>query len=113
MADLYSLIRPAVFRLDPEEAHNFTLKIMKTGMMPNPGPPVRDTALEVDLWGYKFPNPVGLSAGFDKNAEVVGPAFNLGFGFVEAGTVTPRPQAGNDKPRVFRDIKNEAVINRM
>jgi len=72
-----------------------------------------DPMLEQTLWGLKFPNPGGLSAGFDKNAEVIGPAFKMGFGFVEAGTVTPKPQHGNDKPRVFRDPTNEAVINRM
>ncbi len=66
-----------------------------------------------EIWGLKFPNPVGLSAGFDKNAEVIGPAFKLGFGFVEAGTVTPKPQHGNDKPRIFRCPEQEAVINRM
>lgn len=76
-------------------------------------PAVADPALQMDIWGLKFPNPVGLSAGFDKNAEVIGPALRMGFGFVEAGTVTPKPQHGNEKPRVFRDPRNEAVINRM
>lgn len=113
MSDPYRLIRPLLFKLAPEDAHAFTIRAMKTGLMPPPGPPVTDPALEVTLWGHKFPNPVGLSAGFDKNAEVIGPAFNLGFGFVEAGTVTPRPQAGNPKPRVFRDPKTESVINRL
>lgn len=109
---LYSLARPLLFKMEPEAAHNMTLKLMKSGIMPTCSP-VQDAALEQTLWGLKFPNPVGLSAGFDKNAEVVGPAFKLGFGFVEAGTVTPKPQLGNDKPRVFRDPANEAVINRM
>lgn len=113
MPDLYAAIRPLLFTLDPEQAHDYTLRLLKTGLMPQPGPLVRDAALEVTLWGHKFPNPVGLSAGFDKNAEVIGPAFNLGFGFVEAGTVTPKPQHGNPKPRVFRDPKTESIINGM
>ena len=89
-----------------------TLSMMKRGLMPPCGR-VNDDALSQTLWGLKFPNPMGLSAGFDKNAEVIGASFNLGFGFVEAGTVTPKPQHGNPAPRVFRDPKNEAVINRM
>jgi dihydroorotate dehydrogenase len=113
MPDPYLLFRPLLFKLAPEDAHAFTIRAMKTGLMPPPGPLVANPALEVTLWGLKFPNPVGLSAGFDKNAEVIGPAFNLGFGFVEAGTVTPRPQQGNPRPRVFRDPKTESVINRL
>lgn len=112
MKDLYALARPLVFSFDPESAHNITLKLMKTGLLPA-CPAVHDPALEMTLWGLKFPNPVGLSAGFDKNAEVIGPAFNLGFGFVEVGTVTPKPQGGNPKPRVFRDARSAAIINRM
>lgn len=98
--------------MDPEAAHGFTLRVMKAGVMPG-AKAVHDPALEQSLWGLKFPNPVGLSAGFDKNAEVIGASFKMGFGFVEAGTVTPKPQAGNPKPRIFRDVPNEAVINRM
>ena len=71
MPDLYSLIRPLVFKMAPEEAHEFTLRAMKSGLMPSPGPAVEDPALEVSLWGLKFPNPIGLAAGFDKNAEVI------------------------------------------
>jgi dihydroorotate dehydrogenase len=112
MPDLYNLFRPVLFKVDPEQAHQLTLKALKAGLVP-PVQPVSDSALEVKLWNLKFPNPVGLSAGFDKQAEVVGPAFKMGFGFVEAGTVTPKPQEGNPKPRVFRDPKTESVINRM
>lgn len=112
MVDFYPLIRPLMFALEPEKAHGVTLNLMKCGLFPK-AKTVHDSALEQVLWGIKFPNPVGLSAGFDKNAEVVGPAFNLGFGFVEAGTVTPKPQDGNPKPRIFRDPSNDAVINRM
>lgn len=112
MPDFYKLIRPLVFKLDPEQAHEVTLKALKSGALP-PTPSIADPALEVKLWGLKFPNPVGLSAGFDKRAEVIGPAFKMGFGFVEAGTVTPKPQEGNPRPRVFRDPTTESVINRM
>jgi dihydroorotate dehydrogenase len=112
MVDLYKLARPILFHIDPEEAHGLTIKAMKAGLVPACAP-VSDPALEQKLFGLKFPNPVGLSAGFDKGAEVIGPAFDLGFGFVEAGTVTPKAQEGNPRPRVFRDPKNEAVINRM
>ncbi|MCB1531663.1 MAG: quinone-dependent dihydroorotate dehydrogenase [Alphaproteobacteria bacterium] len=112
MSALYAAARPLLFTLEPEKAHALTLKLMKSGLMPS-CKPVENPALEQVLWGLKFPNPLGLSAGFDKNAEVVGPAFKLGFGFVEAGTVTPKPQHGNPKPRIFRDPSNEAVINRM
>lgn len=112
MSALYSLAKPLIFSLDPEKAHNLTLNMMKRGLVPCPKQE-EFPALETTLWGHKFPNPVGLSAGFDKNAEVIGPSFKLGFGFVEVGTVTPKPQHGNPKPRVFRDPSNEAVINRM
>ena len=112
MVDLYPLARPLLFQIDPETAHNMTLKALKAGLVPSCGNAQNET-LEQTLWGLKFPNPVGLSAGFDKNAEVIGPMLRLGFGFVEAGTVTPKPQDGNEKPRVFRDPTHDAVINRM
>ena len=110
--DRYAVIRPLLMRLDAETAHNLTLKALACGIGPR-ARTVDDPALNVTLWNRRFPNPVGLAAGFDKNAEVVDPAFRMGFGFVEAGTVTPRPQDGNPKPRVFRDADNNAVINRM
>lgn len=112
MPGFYDLFRPLIFKADPETAHQLTLKALKSGLLPPCGS-IDDPALEVKLWGLKFPNPVGLSAGFDKNAEVIGPAFRMGFGFVEAGTVTPKPQPGNPAPRVFRDPKTESVINRL
>jgi dihydroorotate dehydrogenase len=112
MHGLYHLIRPLIFKTDPEQAHRYTLKALRSGLFP-PSPSISDPALEVKLWGLKFPNPVGLSAGFDKNAEVIGPAFQMGFGFVEAGTVTPKPQPGNPAPRIFRDPKTESIINRL
>lgn len=112
MSCMYKFISPFIFKIDPERAHNLTLKAMKHGMVP-PVPTLNNAALESTVFGLKFPNPVGLSAGFDKNAEVIGPSFKFGFGFVEAGTVTPKPQDGNPRPRVFRDPSHKAVINRM
>ena len=96
----------------PELSIFAAIKALKSGLVPCASA-VRDPALEQTLWDLKFPNPVGLSAGFDKKAEVIGPMFKFGFGFVETGTVTPKPQDGNPKPRVFRDPRNNAVINRM
>ncbi|MCC6598505.1 MAG: quinone-dependent dihydroorotate dehydrogenase [Alphaproteobacteria bacterium] len=112
MVDLYALARPLLFRIDPERAHALTIRAMRQGVFPKCAV-LTNSALAQTLWGLKFPNPVGLAAGFDKNAEVLAAAFGLGFGFVEAGTVTPRPQPGNDKPRVFRDPGTQAIINRM
>ena len=112
MTSLYHTLSPLLFKIEPETAHGLTIKAMKLGALPCPKR--RETpALEQTLWGLKFPNPVGLSAGFDKNAEVISPAFKLGFGFVEPGTVTPKPQAGNPRPRIFREPISESVINRM
>jgi len=102
MLNLYKLTSPALFKLDPERAHNLTLCAMKKGVFPTKRSVVND-ALVQELWGLRFPNPVGLSAGFDKNAEVIAPVLKMGFGFTEVGTVTPKPQDGNPKPRVFRD----------
>ncbi|MCB9996550.1 MAG: quinone-dependent dihydroorotate dehydrogenase [Rhodospirillales bacterium] len=112
MIDFYPIARPVMFRMDPERAHRLTVMGLKTGLMPC-GPVVSDPALKVALWGRHFPNPVGLAAGFDKNAEVIGPMLRFGFGFVEIGTVTPKPQHGNPKPRIFRAPNQEAVINAM
>lgn len=112
MSLLYNLSRPLLFKIEPEKAHHMTIGLMKRGLVPACAP-VKDAALEQTLWGLKFPNPVGLSAGFDKNAEVIAPSFKLGFGFVEVGTVTPKPQDGNPKPRIFRCPEAGAVINRM
>ena len=109
---LYSLARPLLFKMDAEKAHGLTIKALKSGLIPACRP-VSDPALESTLWGHKFPNPVGLAAGFDKNAEVIALMFKMGFGFVEVGTVTPKPQHGNPRPRIFRCPEHEAVINRM
>ena len=109
---VFKLAKPFLHRIDPESAHQMTLRALKTGIMPCPSN-THDPRLNVTLWNRKFPNPVGLAAGFDKNAEVVAPMLRMGFGFVEAGTVTPKPQDGNPRPRVFREPEFEAVINRM
>lgn len=107
----YSLVRPLLFQIEAETAHELTIKFLKYGL----GPKINNdygTLLYTKICGLNFSNPVGLAAGFDKNAEVVGPALNFGFGFVELGSITPYPQAGNPKPRLFRDPKNQAAINR-
>ena len=113
MIDLYPALVPILHRIDPERAHRLALWALKSGLAMAYTPPPDDPVLEVNLWGLTFANPVGLAAGFDKNAEVVGPALKLGCGFMEVGGVTPKPQAGNPKPRLFRLEADQAVINRM
>lgn len=108
---LFPLIRPLVFALDAERAHRLTVGALK--LAPVLVPPKPDPRLASRLAGLDFPNPVGLAAGFDKDGEVPAAMLGLGFGFVEVGTLTPLPQAGNAKPRLFRLAADEAVINRM
>jgi dihydroorotate dehydrogenase len=108
---LYRLIRPLAFALDAETAHRATIAALK--WMPTHRPPDLPQSLKTSVAGLEFPSPVGLAAGFDKDAEVPGQMLTLGFGFVEIGTVTPRPQGGNDRPRLFRLTQDRAVINRM
>lgn len=108
---LYSLLRPILFRLDPEQAHRMTVRALS--LMPASRPAPVDPRLRVSLAGLDFGSPVGLAAGFDKDAEVTDAMLSFGFGFVEAGTVTPLPQPGNPRPRLFRLVEDEAVINRM
>lgn len=106
----FPLLRPVLHALDPETAHAATIRLLKlapTARPPAPGP------LAVTAFGLDFPNPLGLAAGFDKNAEVPDAMLAQGFGFVEVGTLTPRPQAGNARPRLFRLVEDRAVINRM
>lgn len=108
----YALARPLLDLLPPETAHDATLAALALGF----GPRARrapDPALAVTAWGLSFANPLGLAAGFDKDARVIGPVLDMGFGFVEVGTVTPRPQPGNPKPRVFRLAEDGAAINRL
>ncbi len=111
MKDLHGLATYALRNLDPEDAHTLAIKGLKLGL--GPRAPADDPILATDLAGLKLPNPVGLAPGFDKNAEVFGPMLQAGFGFVECGTVTPLPQAGNPRPRLFRLWQDRAVINRM
>jgi dihydroorotate dehydrogenase len=105
------LARPLLRTLDPETAHALALNALKLVPLPRAAPD--DEKLRVEALGLTFPNPVGLAAGFDKNAEIPDQLLRLGFGFVEVGTVTPLPQAGNPKPRLFRLSEDEAIINRL
>jgi dihydroorotate dehydrogenase len=115
VADLYPLIRPLLRALPAEAAHRLTLTALSCGFgrllakPADPDPP----SLSQTLWGRVFPNPLGIAAGFDKDAQVPDALLRLGFGFVETGTITPRPQPGNPKPRLFRLYEDGAVINRM
>ncbi len=102
---------PLMRSLDPERAHGLALRALQLGLTPTPGP-VRSSRLDTDIAGLKLPNPVGLAAGFDKNATAVRPLLASGFGFVEIGAVTPRPQPGNPRPRLFRLTEDSAAINR-
>ncbi len=110
--DPYRLARPFLHRLDPEDAHELTLRALERGLVPGQ-PPDDDPVLVTTLFGRALSNPVGVAAGFDKNARVYERMGAHGFGFVEVGGVTPRPQAGNPRPRVFRLPADGAVINRM
>jgi dihydroorotate dehydrogenase len=107
----YALIRPLLFQLDPERAHTFALRALTA--MPRRTGAIAAGPLSAQVAGIAFPNPVGMGAGFDKDAVAAPGLLGLGFGFVEVGTLTPRPQAGNPKPRLFRLVEDRAVINRM
>jgi dihydroorotate dehydrogenase len=110
--DFYSVIRPFVWRLDPERAHHLALWALARDLVPA-APGADDPRLSVEVLGRRFANPVGLAAGFDKDAKAWRQAARLGFGFVEVGSVTPRAQAGNPRPRLFRLERDAAIINRM
>ncbi len=107
---LFDLARPALFAIDPERAHRLTVRAL--ALAGRRGPPAAG-ALAIDVAGLGFPNPLGMAAGFDKDAEVPDQLLGLGFGFAEVGSITPRPQAGNPRPRLFRLVEDRAVINRM
>ncbi len=107
----YRLIRPLAFLADAEAAHRATIAALKAA--PRRKPPAFDPLLTTSVAGLGFPSPVGLAAGFDKDAEVADAMLGLGFGFVEVGTLTPQPQVGNPQPRLFRLAEDKAVINRM
>ncbi len=108
---IFPLIRPFIHMIDAERAHRLTVAALRL-MPPMPAPPA-DPALAIRVAGLDLPNPVGLAAGFDKDAEVADAMLGLGFGFVEVGTLTPQPQGGNPQPRLFRLAEDRAVINRM
>ena len=107
-----SLVRKFLFSFSPESAHGLAITALKLGLAKGTGAR-SDPALEVKLWDLTFPNPIGMAAGFDKNAEVPDGLLGLGFGYVEVGTITPLAQPGNPKPRMFRLIADHAVINRL
>ena len=111
---MFSILRPYIFSLDPEVAHDLAIKSLKFNFIPEsffqvPG----EEILETTFLGSKLKNPIGLAAGFDKSAEVYNSLYKFGFGFVEVGTITPRKQLGNPKPRMFRLEKDKALINRL
>tara|TARA_B100001113_G_scaffold168084_1_gene137549 strand:- start:148 stop:672 length:525 start_codon:yes stop_codon:yes gene_type:complete len=111
---MFSKIRSLIFKIDPERAHNLAINSLKFKLPINfYDQNQNDPMFETSLFGKKLNNPIGLAAGFDKNAEVYNSLFKLGYGFVEVGTVTPKSQYGNQKPRVFRLVEDQALINRL
>ena len=109
---MFEKIRGLIFKLDPETAHNLAIKTLKFNYIPSKKVQ-HNKLLETKIFGKKIPNPIGIAAGFDKDAEVYNSLFKLGFGYVEVGTITPLKQYGNPKPRVFRLEEDEALINRL
>ena len=111
---MFSKFRSLIFKIDPEVAHNLAIKSLKLNLIPNLFDENKDnTMFQSTLFGKNIDNPIGMAAGFDKSAEVYNALFKLGFGFVEVGTVTPLEQYGNPKPRVFRLVEDQALINRL
>ncbi len=111
---MFSIFKPYIFSLDPEVAHDLAIQSLKLNILPKSFFSVEDEHfLETKLLNEKIPNPIGLAAGFDKSAEVYNSLFKLGYGFVEVGTITPKRQLGNPKPRIFRLEKDQALINRL
>jgi dihydroorotate dehydrogenase len=113
--NLYPLIKPILFQLDAEAAHHLTISALKNQLLSSigAGKIIESPVLHRKLFGLDFPNPVGLAAGLDKNAEVIDGFAQMGFGHIEIGTITPKPQPGNPKPRLFRLKADHAIINRM
>ncbi len=109
---MFNFFRPFIFKFSPEVAHSLAIKALKLNNL-HFNKSINSKFLEINFLGKKLSSPIGVAAGFDKNAEVYNPLFNLGFGFVEVGTITPKPQYGNPKPRVFRLEEDEALINRL
>ena len=111
---MFSVLRPFIFNLDPETAHDLAIKSLKLNILPKKIFEVEnEQMLKIEIFGKEFTNPIGLAAGFDKSAEAYNSLLKLGFGFVEVGTVTPLKQFGNPKPRVFRLENDHALINRL
>ena len=111
---MFSKLKPFIFSLDPEVAHDLAIQSLKFNILPKSIFSVeKEELLETELLNERIPNPIGLAAGFDKSAEVYNSLFKLGYGFVEVGTITPKRQLGNPKPRVFRLEKEQALINRL
>jgi dihydroorotate dehydrogenase len=111
---MFSKLRSLIFKFDPEVAHNLAIKSLKLKLTPNLFDENKNNPMfQSSLFGKKIDNPIGIAAGFDKNAEVYNSLFKLGFGFVEVGTITPFQQYGNPKPRVFRLVEDQALINRL
>ena len=111
---MFSLLKPFIFKIDPEMAHDLAIKSLKYNFLPEDIFTVdNESILETEVFGTKIKNPIGLAAGFDKSAEVYNSLFKFGFGFIEVGTVTPKQQYGNPKPRVFRLENDRALINRL
>jgi len=109
---LFELARPLLNALEPEHAHELTLKALEAGFYPRAWS-ADDARLAIELWGMRFSNPLGVAAGFDKDARVADAVAALGFGYTEVGTVTPHPQSGNPRPRIFRLNGDKAIINRL
>jgi len=111
---MFSNLRPLIFKLDPETAHDLAIKSLKLNFIPNViNQDINNPLFKTKLFNKDLENPIGMAAGFDKNAEVYNALFKLGFGFVEVGTVTPKKQYGSPKPRVFRLVEDNALINRL
>ena len=111
---MFSKLRPLIFKVDPEKAHSLAIKSLKFNLIPNVFDENKnDSIFQTKIFNKVLDNPIGMAAGFDKNAEVYNALFKLGFGFVEVGTITPLKQYGNPKPRVFRLVEDEALINRL
>jgi dihydroorotate dehydrogenase len=111
---MFSKLRPLIFKIDPERAHNFAIQSLKFNLVSNVFDENKnDPIFKTKIFDKELDNPIGMAAGFDKNAEVYNSLFRLGFGFVEVGTITPLKQYGNSKPRVFRLVEDEALINRL
>ena len=111
---MFSKLRPLIFKVDPEKAHTLAIKSLKFNLIPNVFDENKnDSIFQTKIFNKVLDNPIGMAAGFDKNAEVYNALFKLGFGFVEVGTITPLKQYGNPKPRVFRLVEDKALINRL